>query len=1168
MSQGWFVVLTALIYLLLLFVVASYGDRKKQSGAGIPGRPVIYALSLAIYCTSWTFFGSVGMASGSGFNFLAIYLGPILMVTVGHRLFARIIGVAKAQRITSIADFIASRYGKSTAVGAVATLIAVLGTVPYIALQLKAISTSVTIMVDHYQPNAVEDASRLVDTPLLVAILLAVFAILFGTRHADATEHQEGLVLAVAAESVIKLAAFLTVGLFVTYTMFDGLGDLLSQARASEPIVKIFSDGFSIGNFAVMTLLSFFAMILLPRQFHVGVVENHSEKELKRAKWLFPVYLILINLFVIPVALGGMLTFGINANADTFVLTLPILSGSSFIPMFAFVGGLSAATAMVIVACVALAIMISNDIVLPLFLRHSRLGDHVEFENMGRLLLRIRRTFIFLILFLAYIYFKAVGDSAALASIGLLSFAAVAQFAPAFFGGLIWRQATARGALWGMGAGFATWAYTLFLPTLFDPSSSFLINGPMQIEFLRPQALFGMDIAPLSHGVFWSLSINTLAYVIASLSRAPRINEQTQAAVFVPMGRTPAPSISLWNEPITVGDLRATVARYLGVERTNRSFDTFAQNENSPIIDDAIASNKVLQFAEQLLASAIGAASSRLVLSLLLKKFEASPKDTIALLDDASEALQYNRDLLQTALDQVEQGISVFDQDFRLTCWNRQFRILLNLPSSIGQVGTALTHIADTVVTREGGHEDAINDSDQLVEKLISSRTAWQLSLPSQERVLEILTNPMPDGGLVVSWSNISERVKAAAALRQANTTLERRVRERTEELTRLNVDLAQATEAADAANIGKTKFLAAVGHDIVQPLNAARLYSSALVERLADSESRELVQNMDQSLESVEDILSTVLAISRLDTGAFKPSLLNCSLDRILIQLQIELSPVAEEKGLKLRVELNDYHIRTDNSLLSRLLRNLLSNAIKYTKTGSVTVTSHLENNEVILEVKDTGIGIAHDQQGKIFNEFQRLDAGRRQAPGLGLGLSIVERISKVLDHSLTLISSEGNGSCFTVRIPLAKQKSTGDMTSVSAGRAIAADLSGTTVLCIDNDDNILNGMDRLLTSWQCSVLKAATLEQAVSCMKFETVDVIVADYHLDDSNGIDVVKQLRRQFKTDIPALLLTADRSDQVRKQAAKADMPVLNKPVKPAALRAALAQKRVKVPTAAE
>lgn len=1163
MSQGWIVVITTLIYLLLLFVVASYGDRRKKSGKIRTNRPVIYALSLAIYCTSWTFFGSVGMASGSGFSFLAIYLGPILMVTLGYRLFARIIVLAKAERITSIADFMASRYGKSTAVGAVATTIAVLGTVPYIALQLKAISTSVTIMGDYYQPEAVVDASQFIDTPLLVAMLLAAFSILFGTRHTDATEHQDGLMLAVATESVIKLAAFLAVGLFVTYFMFDGLGDLISQAQASSEISSIFSGGFSLSNFVVMTLLSFFAIILLPRQFHVGVVENCSQQELKRAAWLFPVYLVLINLFVIPVALAGMLTLGVDANADTFVLALPLLEGAKLVSMVAFIGGLSAATAMVIVASVALAIMISNNVVLPLFLRHSKVGGRSGVANMGRLLLLIRRTSIFLILLLAYAYFKAAGDSAALASIGLLSFAAVAQFAPSFFGGLIWRKATARGALWGMAAGFATWAYTLFLPTLFDPASSFLINGPFGLAMLRPQALLGFEMSTLTHGVVWSLSINTLCYILASLSRAPFTIEMTQAAIFVPHDRMPAPINKSWDSPITVGDLKMTVARYLGTERTERSFETFNKVENLSIADDELASNKVLRFAEQLLASAIGAASSRLVLSLLLKKFEISPKATIALLDDASEALQYNRDLLQTALDQVEQGISVFDQDYRLTCWNRQFRKLLNLPSSTGQVGTTLTHISENIA--KNNRDDG---SAELVEKLITGREAWQLRLPAQGRVLEILTNTMPDGGLVISWNDITGRVRAAEALREANATLELRVHERTEELTRLNDDLARAIEAADTANIGKTRFLAAVGHDIAQPLNAARLYSSALVERLGTSRNRELVENMDRSLESVEDILGTVLTISRLDTGAFKPTISNHSLDRILDQLQIEFTPIADEKKLELKITKTGFYVLSDPTLLSRLLRNLISNAIKYTNSGLVEVHCHQHRQHIVIEVKDSGIGIAAHEQQKIFAEFGRLEAGRRAAQGLGLGLSIVERISKVLDHPISVKSKPGEGSCFSVTIPQASQQELDKKSPTAKKRVIAADLTNTCVLCIDNDTAILDGMEKLLEGWDCTVLSATTFDQAATLVDDNMVDVIIADYHLDEGNGVEAVIKLRDRNKRNIPAMLITADRSRRVHDRAADIDMPVLNKPIKPAALRAALAQMRVRFYTAAE
>jgi len=569
-----------------------------------------------------------------------------------------------------------------------------------------------------------------------------------------------------------------------------------------------------------------------------------------------------------------------------------------------------------------------------------------------------------------------------------------------------------------------------------------------------------------------------------------------------------------------------------------------------------------------LLASAIGAASSRLVLSLLLKKFEASPKAAIALLDDASEALQYNRDLLQTALDQVEQGISVFDQDFKLTCWNRQFRVLLNLPTSTGQVGTTLTHIADTVVQQnnEGGETEKLNAV--LVEKLISERGAWQFPLPSQERVLEILSSTMPDGGLVVSWSDITERVKSAEALRQANTTLERRVRERTEELTRLNVDLAKATKAADAANIGKTKFLAAVSHDILQPLNAARLYSSTLVERLGISDSRELVRNMDRSLESVEDILGSVLTISRLDTGAFKPTVQDYSLDRILTQLQIEFSPIANERGLTLVIEKQGFHVQTDQTLLARLLRNLISNAIKYTEEGTVRVSCMIVQDRVIVDVADTGMGIAGEHQQLIFAEFGRLEEGRKAAPGLGLGLSIVERISKVLDHPVSINSNRKKGSCFSISIPLAVRHSRDKRSSQQTKRSIAADLSDMVILCIDNDETILDGMEKLLSGWNCHVLKATGLEQAENRINESSIDMIIADYHLDGENGIEVVDGLRTRFGREFQALLLTADRSEHVLAMARNSDMPVLNKPVKPAALRAALAQNRTRVSTAAE
>ncbi len=1163
--QGWVIVAIAIAYLLFLFVVASYGDRRRRH---LPARarPAIYALSLAIYCTSWTFFGSVGLAATSGFDFLAIYAGPILMITLGYPLFSHIVAVAKRERITSIADFIAARHGKSTAVGAVAAIIAVLGTVPYIALQLKAISTSVGNMVVQYQPSVI-DTQIPVDTSFFVSVLLALFAMLFGTRHADATEHQDGLILAVATESIIKLIAFVAVGVFVTFFLFDGFGDLLAQARESDFVRSTFFAGIHPSQFAIFTLLSFCAFVLLPRQFHVGVVENHSMAETKAARWMFPLYLVLINLFVIPVALAGMVTFGTGVEADSYVLALPLEAGAQGLSLLVFIGGLSAATAMVIVACVALAIMISNNIVIPLMVsgagrtRRSR-GD------MAVALLNIRRTAIFIILALAYAYFQIAGDSAALASIGLLSFAAVAQFAPAMFIGLFWRRATSIGALAGMITGFAVWNYTLFIPTILGTSSSFLTEGPFGITLLRPQALFGVEADALTHGVLFSLLANAMAYLGASMLRRPLHIERMQAGIFQLIGRHGVSAPVRDGRAITLAELKHSVSNYLGRERTERAFDRFFEARGTRTPPRDVADADAILHAEQLLASAIGAASSRLVLSLLLQKHEGEAETTIQLLDDASEALQYNRDLLQTALDKVEQGISVFDREFRLSSWNSQFRTLLNLPAELGQAGTPLADLA--VVIDENSEADG-RKQGELVKSLLASENPFAITLSGSGRIIEVDTRSLPDGGIVISWSDATERRTAARLLQQANETLERRVRERTEELTRLNADLATARETAEAANIGKTKFLAAVGHDILQPLNAARLYTSSLVEKLADSSSRELANNVDDALESVEDILGAVLAISRLDSGVLTPNVADFAADRLISRLENEFQPIAEAKGLSLKVTTNAFHIRSDYSLLRRLLQNLISNAIKYTEQGVVTLDARVRKKQLVFEISDTGVGIADGDKETVFQEFRRLEAGKRAAPGLGLGLSIVERLAATLDHNIDLETTVGKGSTFYVSVPLAEQQTPKVLLEHEVAPS-SLDLSGLTVFCIDNEARILDGMKVLLEGWKCEVHLFADEASVLNSLAVAKPDVVIADYHLDSGTGIDAINAMRSKGTSDFTGILITADRSAAVRKMSKAADMALLQKPVKPAALRALLSrvrrQQTARNPVAAE
>ncbi|MEM8749838.1 MAG: PAS domain-containing hybrid sensor histidine kinase/response regulator [Pseudomonadota bacterium] len=1153
--QGWGTIIVAISYLLFLFVVASYGDRRRATGQNLRQRPTIYALSLAIYCTSWTFFGSVGLATTSGLDFLAIYVGPVLMITLGAPLLSHIISIAKSERITSIADFIASRYGKSTTVGALAASIAVLGIVPYIALQLKAISTSVEIMVTQYQPSVLSVDGPPVDTSIFVSILLAVFAVLFGTRHADATEHQDGLMLAVATESIIKLLAFLAVGVFVTYYIFDGFGDLVQQAQTSAFVSEEFYGGINPLNFLVLTLLSGFAFLLLPRQFHVGVVENHSKADLKTARWMFPLYLVLINLFVVPVAIAGMLKFGRSVDADTYVLALPISAGADFISLTVFIGGLSAATAMVIVACVALAIMISNNMILPLMLRRD--GGR-RLRDMAPVLLNIRRTAIFIILALAYIYYQAAGDSAALAAIGLLSFAAVAQFAPAFIGGMLWRRATARGAVWGMIAGFGMWLYTLFIPTLLDANAPLLVEGAFGIEWLRPQALFGTTAAPLDHGVFFSLLANTLAFIIASLTRKPKAIERLQANTFWIRGQSGTSPMAQSGAVVTVAELRATISNYLGYERCERAFEGYFNTRNLPYDTREIATGDLIHFSEQLLASAIGAASSRLVISLLLKKHEPAAETTIQLLDDASEAIQYNRDLLQTALDQVEQGISVFDRDFKLSSWNRQFRQLLALPTHMGQAGLPLSALSDEL-SRHIEHYDP--KTDDLVKKLLDTREPFIVSLAETGRIVEVETKSVPDGGLVISWNDITEREEASRALQEANETLERRVRERTEELTRLNEDLALAREAAETANVGKTRFLAAVGHDILQPLNAARLYASSLAEHLNDDQNQRLALNVDESLESVEDILGSVLAISRLDAGVLTPNVTEFEVDRLFRRLDIEFRPSADAKGLAFEVVSNDFHIRSDYSLLRRLLQNLVSNAIKYTESGSIRLDARVVRNRILIEVKDTGSGIHRDDHVHVFEEFKRLDAGKKAASGLGLGLSIVKRLSDTLGHELTFESKPGKGSAFCVAVPLVVAKAeVSNEIKIEPSKDL--DFSNLIVFCIDNEPRILDGMKTLLQGWGCTVHTYEHSSQLLQDLAKHRPHILIADYHLDNENGLDVIESARalnrQNDAADITAALVTADRSASVRLSAKAAEVALMNKPLKPAALRAMFAQ----------
>lgn len=655
MFEPWFIVLTAFGYLALLFAIAYWGDLRAERNRSIINNPAIYALSMAVYATSWTFYGSVGRAASSGIDFLPIYLGPTLVFVCWWFVLAKIIRISKTNRITSIADFIASRYGKSATLGGLVAVIAVIGIAPYISLQLKAVSTSLSVLFA--QTAALpEGGSVTAETSviaLMVTVAMAVFAILFGTRHLDPNEHHEGVVAAIAFESVVKLVAFVAVGLFVTFGLYDGFGDLFARAAERGDLGHLFRLGGDgrYGQWITLTLLSMAAIICLPRQFHMTVVENVDESHLTRAVWMFPLYLFVMNIFVLPIAIGGLLQFPDGqADADMFVLTLPMAHRQESIALLAFIGGLSAATGMIIISTIALSTMVCNDLVMPVLLRWRAFALDKR-GDLTQLILAVRRGSSLLILLLGYVFFQYIGESYALVTIGLISFAAAAQFAPALIGGLYWKGGTARGALAGLSLGFAVWIYTLLLPSFVLSGwlpGSLLENGPFGIALLRPYQLFGLQGAdPITHSLFWSMLFNIGGYFAVSMATRPGVAEIVQASRFVDAFREDAPTgrSADWVGGASIGDLRALLARFVGRVRAHRAFALHARGRGLLLDPDATADAELTLFAERLLAGSIGSASARVLVESISKGAEVGIDEVLQILDETSEVIVYSQQL-------------------------------------------------------------------------------------------------------------------------------------------------------------------------------------------------------------------------------------------------------------------------------------------------------------------------------------------------------------------------------------------------------------------------------------------------------------------------------------------------------------------------------------------
>ncbi len=1134
----WLIIAVTTLYVLGLFYIAWKGDKDAKNNTELgPLSGVGYALALAVYCTSWTYFGAVGTAASSGWDYLTIYAGPALVFLAFPHIVRRIGDIAQRESITSLSDFLSARYGKSRGVAMLATLAAVTGSLPYISLQLKSVGLSLSAMAGQVEPSN--------ESVLLTAIAMAAFAIFFGARQSDVTQHNRGLMHVLGFEAIIKLLALIMVCALSITIVDGGMPTIMREAQSH------FGDYSITSRTVTMLLLAMAAIICLPRQFHVSIIERRDRSEVNWARWVFPLYLLITSFVVVPITMAGLSEYPTGVSPDLFVLQLPLGQGDGLLAMFVFLGGFSAATGMVIVSTIALSTMVTNDIIVPNFIERGKLTSGSG--DGGATLILIRRLVIVALLLMAYGYYRLAEDSAALAQIGLLSFAAAAQFAPSLLGSIYWRHGKKSGVIFGLAAGVLIWGYTLFLPAVFGAENM----AAVMPNILHPHSLFGSNFGDsLTHGVFWSLLVNIAGFILISLFSTERLRDRVQAVAFtapdqrkIVSGVNPNTEIT----SISPDGLSVLASRFLDAEAVAHSFETFGLESGAKIRGTGSADWQLVQHTEKLLARAIGASSARVIMSSVLAGVNVELDDLLTIFDQKSYDERFDQHMLQSTLENVSQGISVVDNEQKLIAWNGAYIELFNYPPELVHVGAPIQSLIEHNIST--GWIEGDNTSGKARRRVNHMRAGKPHKYERQNpdgRYLRIAGNPMPGGGYVTTFTDITDDKLREQALIEANETLEARVAARTQELEDLTEDLESARKEAVGANASKTRFLAAASHDLLQPLNAARLFLGAVE---SDTETNGLLSKADQSIQSADQLLKGLLDISRLDHSNVTAQMKEIPLGPLFEDLVEEAAPMAAKAELDLRFVPTRLSVKADPDFLQSILRNFLSNARRYTNVGGIVLGARRKNGKVCIEVWDSGPGISEEKQKLIFEEFQRFqDVDNLGIRGAGLGLSVAQRMAELMQAELNLRSVLGKGSVFSVTLDRAKTQPK-RFVSLSKPRKKKADrLTGLTVLCIDDEVTILDGMQALLSSWDCDVLTCTNGEDAIELASANDVKAIIADFQLGkNENGLEVISHLRPHLTSPENVCLLTARKTKNIERQSANDNIRVLSKPANPEDIR---------------